>query len=110
MKTSELTGAQLDYWVGRAYDCPVEVRDGRCVWLPNGGFYNPHENWVTGGSIIELEGLSLLRWESPNDDGTFWTARNLTATISQPGLTPLIAAMRCFVASKFGEEVPDSTG
>jgi hypothetical protein len=44
MKTSELTGAQLDYWVGRAYDCPVEVRDGRCVWLPDGGFYNPHEN------------------------------------------------------------------
>jgi hypothetical protein len=29
------------------------------------------------------------------------------ATISQPGLTPLIAAMRCFVASKFGEELPD---
>lgn len=57
--------------------------------------------WRDGGPIIEREGITLThqdtRWGAQTDDDLF-----------AYGPTPLIAAMRCFVASKLGEivEVP----
>lgn len=120
MKVAELEGALLDYWVARAegnltlqstgpddavvehYGVGGEI-DGRsplASWAPS-------ENWDTGGPIIEREGISVLRWEIPDDDGMLWTARNLTATVHERGFAPLVAAMRAFVASRFGDEVPD---
>lgn len=97
MKTSELTGAALDWAVAQ------------CERVINGdeldvGFilergYTPSTNWAQGGAIIERERIEL---RDAGGDG--WAADdNLRAT--QYGETPLVAAMRCYVASKLGDEV-----
>jgi hypothetical protein len=64
-------------------------------------------NWSEAGPIIERERLSLF----PHTDATgTWCcvkyAANSTNVLARAfGPTPLIAAMRCFVASKLGDEV-----
>lgn len=72
--------------------------------------YEPSTDWAQGGPIIEREGITVSKedggWSAYfrdnlfNDDGSeHW----------QTGPTPLIVAMRCFVASKLGPvvEVPE---
>jgi hypothetical protein len=101
MKTSELSGAQLDWAVFEAeYGAQTyEFTDA----------YKPSKDWAQGGSIIEREGISLdyigvgegIRvspWYA-----TKWLADNLVSR--GEGSTPLVAAMRCYVASKLGQEV-----
>lgn len=80
--------------------------------------YSASTDWNIGGPIIDREGINL---RAPDDakrpDGTvvlkidYWYARvtryhskNGTEYV-QNGPTPLIAAMRCFVASRLGDEV-----
>lgn len=122
MKVAELEGAQLDQWVARAEGkCYTTnpgkwgnalVNDlGRLSIAKNSWdcarYFEPSSNWTHGGPIVEREGISPMRWEISSDDGTVWSARNLRATIHMNGPTPLIAAMRVYVASKYGEEVSD---
>jgi hypothetical protein len=56
--------------------------------------------WVAGGPIIEQEGIELTlianHWKA---------AIAFNGIEAQEGPTPLIAAMRCYVASKLGDEV-----
>jgi len=85
MKTSELTGAALDWAV-------AEIE--KPIWW-HGKTYQPSTNWAQGGPIIEREGLTLDQW----DDYPRWRSGN------SYGTTPLIAAMRCYVASKLGDEI-----
>ena len=118
IKTSELQGAALDWAVAK------------CLGWENGfpenllgvrvkGFgrerikWNPSEDWEQGGQIIEREKIKV----APNLNGT-WHGQ-IRHTESHPlcdhpvlagwtnkhGPTPLIAAMRCYVASKMGDEV-----
>ena len=85
VKTSELTGKALDWAVGTADQCelaPVEYSS----------------KWQFGGAIIEREHIEL------EHDGFRWWAR-IWADDDYQGTTPLIAAMRCYVASKLGNEV-----
>lgn len=117
MKTSELTGALLDIWVAKAEGWQVlgvkpegavsEMIRVKTAPDAEESLFSPSVFWHDGGPIIEREGISPMRWEVPNDAGDLWTARNLTATVHQSGPTALIAAMRTYVASVFGEEVPD---
>jgi hypothetical protein len=133
MKVSDLTGAQLDYWVAKAQGW-IKTRsqydDKPLLWDTGGGFYRiegvagaegderwrPSTWWGHGGPIIEREQIAIYH------DYEHWLAV-MPGAISYPGdvdhddvtavfdghggPTPLIAAMRAFVASKFGEEVPD---
>jgi hypothetical protein len=60
---------------------------------------SPSTNWAHGGPIIERERIDVLyehdlRWIAVPQKG-----------IESYGPTPLIAAMRCYVASKLGDEV-----
>lgn len=55
--------------------------------------------WAQGGPIIEREGINLHRC---NDEQTWFSVVGDT-TVHAP--TPLIAAMRCYVASRLGPEV-----
>jgi hypothetical protein len=120
MKVSELKGPQLDYWVARAEGRhPSELRtDEGClvIRLNNdqlGYAYCPSENWADGGPIIEWEGLQIAPYKGldtwiagkadVNDPCADWHSYNH----EQTGTTPLEAAMRCIVASKFGDEVED---
>jgi hypothetical protein len=95
MKTSELTGAALDWAVAEIEAIPSSTEAKRA-------FYKPSTNWAQGGKIIEREGIDLIK-----QDG-YWDADDngqaqMSCMVSGP--TPLIAAMRCYVASKLGDEV-----
>lgn len=86
-KTSELTGAALDW--------AVATCEGLDYWEPEIGPSQPEysTDWAQGGPIIEREKMGVF----PTHDG--WAAG------MQSGPTLLIAAMRCYVASQFGDEV-----
>lgn len=67
------------------------------------------EQWSQGGPIIEREELGLKR-NAPCSQGREWEASpSITAKGAGGkwgyGPTPLIAAMRCYVASKLGDEI-----
>jgi len=99
MKTSELTGHALDWAVAR---CEGGVGVDQLI----GTWYSPSTDWAQGGPIIEREGISIvLDWDVVGE--FLWGATRIEqSVVSQAeGTTPLIAAMRCFVASKLGDEV-----
>lgn len=107
IKTSELSGAALDYVAAKL--------EGDLV--PTGGAFAVHNwaeystQWAYGGPIIERERLQI----SYQSNGKFagqWGCNNWHTNRrgelvpgTQYGPTPLIAAMRCFVASKLGDKV-----
>jgi hypothetical protein len=88
IKTSELTGKALD----------------QAVMQCKGLFWKLHghipfsTDWAEGGLIIEQERIDV-RWQ-PLQNGSF-----VWRTILADGSTPLIAAMRCYVALNLGDEV-----
>ena len=93
MRTSELTGAALDWAVGTTgeYGC---------------GFFST--DWAQGGPIIEREGITTAPYSTHNGVIKEWKAGRDWPMSHFPyylGPTPLIAAMRCYVASKLGDEV-----
>ena len=118
VKTSELKDAALDWavtvceeaWTGNSDRFMVifkhqnETKQGYC-WSTN---------WSQGGPIIEREGINVIQ-EFGGYEGSFATVKGWCAyryvrggTINPQryyGDTPLIAAMRCYVASKLGDEV-----
>jgi hypothetical protein len=93
MKTSELTGKALNWAVHQARF------EGACHDEP---FPSYSTDWSQGGPIIDREHISTAyvywgEWEAWDDK-----------TMPPPkyrGPTPLIAAMRCYVASKLGDDV-----
>jgi hypothetical protein len=108
MKTSELTGAALDWAVAKCEGVKVEKIMELSLWS-SANWHKYSTNWAQGGPIIEREQLHV----SPEfwiGDGWHWVAYvlgpgNLDENFEQRGPTPLIAAMRCYVASKLGDEV-----
>lgn len=96
MKTSELTGAALDWAVVKADG----VEDIDFVW-PRLRRYSPSTDWSQGGPIIEREEIAL--W--PDEEGGFFASADEGRGRDYRGSTPLIAAMRCYVASKLGDTI-----
>lgn len=139
MKTAELEGAVLDYYVAKADGLPIYAA-GTDSWpgnahvhresfehsvvlislmgMSHGLFiehsgksmrYSPSVNWEYAGPIIEHEQIPISpvvggTWES---EYVCWQGEDDADTKTVRGKTPLIAAMRAFVASKFGDEVED---
>lgn len=102
MKTSELTGAALDWAVSR---CEHPAWSVECAVINVTKYnYRWSINWSQGGPIIEREGIGL---HFDDDDNDPWAARPYLGDTwnLMLGPTPLIAAMRCYVASKLGDEV-----
>lgn len=116
VKTSELTGAALDWAVAK------------CEGIPDTEYTRSHmdawpysSDWGQGGPIIEREGILLRPIRSPGHamdgkclamyDGTNtgslvqWVKREDFPRHYWIGPAPLIAACRCYVASKLGDEV-----
>ena len=102
IKTNELTGAALDWVVAycegpRVNACGNEVKE----------FLQYSRDWALGGPIIEREKMEVAPWGISGA----WRARDFydpspgVPCAEQYGPTPLIAAMRCYVASKLGDEV-----
>lgn len=134
MKTAELTGKSLDWAVARRefpdanneeiqyfirppyrnyqefeddYDDENDDREQK-FW------YHPSSDWAQGGPIIEREGIDInqvtsalwsARWWADNSDMAKNPAQRFRHNIRMDGPTPLVAAMRCYVASRLGDEV-----
>lgn len=108
MKTSELQGAALDWAVAKcepddtlAIYFDEDTGEPLCHddWESNQE-YKPSTDWAQGGAIIEREEISIVRVSS-----ALWDAHMSNVNFFESGATPLIAAMRCYVASKLGDEV-----
>ena len=115
MKTSELTGAALDWAVAKC-----EGNDQFAQYTPHLRVYHqrtdslssytatfcPSTDWTRGGPIIERECIDVM-FEGPEWYAymRYEAADGYNRTLQYEGPTPLIAAMRCFVASKLGDEV-----
>jgi len=103
MKTNKLSGAALDWAVAWAENITIKHFSG-VFYLLDGDEWNPTRNWAQGGPIIEREGISVDRI------GGAWTA-DIADSVggyiehTESGTTPLIAAMRCYVTSKLGDEI-----
>jgi hypothetical protein len=116
MKTNELTGAALDWAVAKCEGyTDLHKIAGRMPHEPQLGMWPPRKeygvmelwelgystDWAQGGSIIERELIELHRGGVYTEN--FWRATRNSVTAYGP--TPLIAAMRCYVASKLGDEI-----
>ena len=124
IKTSELSGIALDWAVAKAEGLldPQEffgkmvpsvvldmeywsngdpmVRLNPCPDVYYRAEYDPSTEWKHGGPIIEEEKIEVFIRDER------WFAYSSRSTPEDfPGDTPLIAAMRCYVASKLGGEV-----
>lgn len=127
MKTIELTGVALDWAVAKCMTGRELFQSGRIAravvlhsvggtvapyFVKDSGMmccaFEPSTDWAQGGPIIErIKGFLFKHWlemkreshqcqaEIHNYDGD-WIAF---------GPTPLIAALRCFVASRLGDNV-----
>jgi len=113
MKTSELTGAALDWAVatceGRGFVFgETDYTDGHTYQRGTAQATGPHysTDWVQGGPIIDREGISTVQ----QGDASEWVASVYNYNegdwhLHTTGPTPLIAAMRCYVASKLGDDI-----
>lgn len=136
MKVAELTDVLLDLWVAKAGGATIiqqpEEADERTLrdntawltddawigddpqqeskkvirWGPRSyGAFEPSRDWRDGGPIIEQNEIGLIRhysgeWQSGMPK---WPRSRYMS-----GTTPLVAAMRAYVASRYGDEVPDA--
>lgn len=106
----ELIGAELDAAVARALgiedeaDTTAEPDPMPAIHFPAEGkryFFRPSSSWIDGGPIIERERIMIEHsntgyWSAwlPDQNGEY------AESPGSRGPTPLIAAMRAFVASK----------
>ena len=106
-KTKDLTGPALDWAVAKCEKYPMGIwydedqlpmiRDDE---VPE---WRPSTDWSQGGPIIEREGITVQRVTD-----ALWDA-HCQRLHRADGPTPLIAAMRCYVASVLGDtvEIPE---
>lgn len=127
VKTSKLTGAALDWAVAKCecvdvtimdfdefgYGCVLSNPDADTRFMNGSHCWSPTRYWVQGGPIIEREIGNLWKWNNLDHqcDPPVWCAviykkkADHILHLAAEGPTPLIAAMRCYVASKLGDEV-----
>lgn len=125
VKVAEATNPQIDWLVAKAsgrFEAYIrdEARPGLSImdigfdenralmvytpgnWRNSYGPWSPTTDWSQGGPIIEREGVELV----PDGRGEWDAAiRGGDKDDVAHGPTPLIAAMRCFVASSLGDTV-----
>ena len=98
---------KVDSLIGKALDWAVAMaenpnREQYVLDIVAFG-YHPSIDWYDGGIIIEREKIDVL-WS-----GGEWCAYTMTSDgesqLVTDGPTPLIAAMRGYVASRFGDEI-----
>lgn len=122
IKVNEASGPVLDWLVAKCWW--NDEFDSKRIWIHNGYTYilnnsdinpdlrrsysqiwKPSTDWAQGGPVIEQGEIDILMEQR---DLKTWAAEiyhSPKGYIRRCGPTPLIAAMRCYVASKLGEEV-----
>ena len=101
IKTSELSGVQLDWAVAKA-EGRFDELDFEAVPPQFRGNMSYSTDWSLGGPIIERERIRLDQMPYPKE---LWIAGHDSSHDMVSGPTPLVAAMRCYVASKLGDEI-----
>lgn len=121
MKTCNLSGALLDYYVARAEGVPAAeleiratgtlcVRNLRGDWGPTVAVIvqDYSTNWALSGPLLEKNKMDV---ESPDYAHSPWIAsvyaQRRHARVFGHGETPLIAICRAVVRAAFGDEVED---
>jgi len=107
IKTKDLAGVALDWAVAKCEEVQTSLsKTGYLIYLdpkvatgPMGRGFSPSINWVQGGIIMEREGISTV--ETLHG----WQAWRRSNTNLSYGATVLVSAMRCYVASKLGNEI-----
>ena len=121
IKVSEATPTQLNWMVAKCEGATDEWHtDKPFFWdgvpcVREAGHdveYTPSTDWAQGGPIIERERMDIECWDfhsMPWKASMWWDDENSSGDIQMYGPTPLIAAMRCYVASKLGDtiEIPE---
>jgi hypothetical protein len=121
MRVAELTGSQLDRWVARAngwtFGPPHKIHEfdvwrdaeGKITGTIPAQAYEPSKNWDQGGPILEQ--ISRIRIHRNGDSYAVQTFLDVGGALPIYGYgeTILIAAMRCYVTSKFGSEVQEGS-
>lgn len=105
IKTSELKEKTLTWAVATAEDLNpriVTLGTGAVDIAYSGNQMMPFDHWSQGGPIIEQNQLAI---DYDCAEGGRWWAAHMATDTHECGPTPLIAAMRCYVASKLGDEV-----
>jgi len=112
MKTSELISPALDWAVAKCEGLEFVEYKNKTIYVNKycpltGDFevqygFKPSVYWNQGGPIIEREKIVVAPYNNQNWHA--WPFSNFDSD-SITGTTPLIAAMRCYVASKLGDEV-----
>jgi hypothetical protein len=121
IKVAEATKAQLDWLVAKcegykpdAYMRSADIRKDAAgkvigVTVPARGerhydWFCPTTDWSQMGPIIEREKIGLSQFTRESGE-LVWVASAFSIKRWGYGLTPLIAAARCYVISKLGDEV-----
>jgi hypothetical protein len=118
-KTAELTGAALDWAVAKITNPEWTDEDRRyntIGYVDTGDIddepYAPSTDWAQGGPIIEREKIDTNHISIDQYSGdSYWVASFPRPATHKDlwrfgyGPTLLIAAMRCYVANKLGDEV-----
>ena len=98
IKTSDLTLLALD-WAAAKCEVGEDISE-----IDDPHFYST--DWAIGGPIIEREKISIMEECNGTWMGSIGGCTDLDMPLWQEhGPTPLIAAMRCYVASKLGAEI-----
>lgn len=120
IKTSELTGAALDWVVAK-----LETKETSSVvdlYKLVDGLWVQHykhqysTDWSQGGPIIERENIDTRKtynsgvpstnpYDAWKAQMTFKNGKLVAGEFFDYGQTPLIAGLRCYVASELGDEV-----
>jgi hypothetical protein len=111
-------GPLLDYWVAKAagYE-PVYAQDspqryvvifncldsGQLVEAEPLARFSPSTKWSDAGPIIEHEKIDLV-----HDFGRWMARHSKRDDYSRPDVSPLVAAMRAYLAWEYGDELPSA--
>jgi len=106
MKTSELTDAALDWAVAKCEGNHITLEGG----AESGSWEKYSTDWALCGPIIERECIDVEAHNAATSqpkNPEYWSAcvYGVSEYFECTGPTPLIVAMRCYVASKLGDEV-----
>ena len=119
IQTCNLTGPALDWAVAKCEGLNPKVVGGlvREVHQVFGPVLEYSTDWAQGGPIIEREGINTFKCNKLDErEPDKWGAHKVvprkgmdnveySAALYLDGPTPLIAAMRCYVASKLGDSI-----
>lgn len=116
MKVESMTNLQLNWAVATCAIVGFTVSGAgpyaRVIYIPKRSawmVYSPTTNWKQGGAVIEAARITV----EVKHDG-WWVAMvydiNDAPQWMSVGETPLVAAMRCYVKSKFGDALEPPAG